>query len=29
MAMKRTLIKCGWLVTLDPAIGKIKGGEIL
>jgi 5-methylthioadenosine/S-adenosylhomocysteine deaminase len=29
MAMKRTLIKCGWLVTLDPAIGEIKGGEIL
>ena len=27
--MKRTLIKCGWLVTLDPKIGEIKGGELL
>jgi cytosine/adenosine deaminase-related metal-dependent hydrolase len=27
--MKRVLIKCGWLVTLDPAIGDFKGGEIL
>jgi cytosine/adenosine deaminase-related metal-dependent hydrolase len=27
--MKRTLIKCGWLVTLDSAIGDIKGGELL
>ena len=27
--MKSTLIKCGWLVTLDPAIGEIKGGELL
>src|SRR5688572_18050095 len=27
--MKRVLIQCGWLVTLDPAIGDFKGGEIL
>lgn len=27
--MKRVLIKCGWLVTLDSAIGDIKGGELL
>ena len=27
--MKSTLIKCGFLVTLDPAIGEIKGGELL
>jgi 5-methylthioadenosine/S-adenosylhomocysteine deaminase len=27
--MKSTLIKCGWLVTLDPAIGEMKGGELL
>ena len=27
--MKRVLIKCGWLVTLDPAIGDFKGGELL
>ena len=27
--MKRVLIKCGWLVTLDPTIGEIKGGELL
>ena len=27
--MKRVLIKCGWLVTLDPGIGEIKGGELL
>ena len=27
--MKRTLIKCGWLVTLDAAIGDMKGGELL
>jgi cytosine/adenosine deaminase-related metal-dependent hydrolase len=27
--MKRTLIKCGWLVTLDPGIGDFKGGELL
>jgi 5-methylthioadenosine/S-adenosylhomocysteine deaminase len=27
--MKRILVKCGWLVTLDPAIGEIKGGELL
>ena len=27
--MKSTLIKCGWLVTLDPKIGDIKGGELL
>ena len=27
--MKRVLIKCGWLVTLDPKIGDFKGGELL
>ena len=27
--MKRILIKCGWLVTLDPNIGEMKGGELL
>jgi 5-methylthioadenosine/S-adenosylhomocysteine deaminase len=27
--MKRVLIQCGWLVTLDPAIGDFKGGELL
>jgi len=27
--MKRVLIKCGWLVTLDSRIGEMKGGEIL
>jgi cytosine/adenosine deaminase-related metal-dependent hydrolase len=27
--MKRVLIKCGWLVTLDPGIGEIRGGELL
>ena len=27
--MKRVLIKCGWLVTLDPKIGEMKGGELL
>jgi cytosine/adenosine deaminase-related metal-dependent hydrolase len=27
--MKRTLIQCGWLVTLDPEIGDFKGGELL
>jgi cytosine/adenosine deaminase-related metal-dependent hydrolase len=27
--MKRTLIKCGWLVTLDDAIGDFEGGELL
>jgi 5-methylthioadenosine/S-adenosylhomocysteine deaminase len=27
--MKRVLIKCGWLVTLDPAIGDFRGGELL
>jgi 5-methylthioadenosine/S-adenosylhomocysteine deaminase len=27
--MKRVLIKCGWLVTLDPAIGELKDGELL
>lgn len=29
MATKRTLIKCGWLVTLDETIGEIKDGELL
>jgi cytosine/adenosine deaminase-related metal-dependent hydrolase len=27
--MKRVLIKCGWLVTLDPSIGEMKDGELL
>jgi cytosine/adenosine deaminase-related metal-dependent hydrolase len=27
--MKRVLIKCGWLVTLDHGIGDFKGGELL
>jgi len=27
--MKRVLIKCGWLVTLDPAIGDFRNGELL
>ena len=27
--MKRVLIKCGWLVTLDPKIGDFRGGEVL
>ncbi len=27
--MNRTLIKCGWLVTLDASVGDIRGGEIL
>jgi 5-methylthioadenosine/S-adenosylhomocysteine deaminase len=27
--MKRVLIKCGWLVTLDSRIGNFKGGELL
>jgi cytosine/adenosine deaminase-related metal-dependent hydrolase len=27
--MKRTLIKCGWLVTLDDAIGDHESGELL
>jgi cytosine/adenosine deaminase-related metal-dependent hydrolase len=27
--MKRVLIQCGWLVTLDPEIGDFKGGELL
>ena len=27
--MKRVLIRCGWLVTLDPDIGDFKGGELL
>jgi cytosine/adenosine deaminase-related metal-dependent hydrolase len=27
--MKRVLIKCGWLVTLDPAVGEFRGGELL
>ena len=25
--MQRVLIKCGWLVTLDPAIGDFKGAD--
>src|SRR5262245_42785609 len=27
--MKRVLIECGWLVTLDPAVGDFKGGQLL
>jgi cytosine/adenosine deaminase-related metal-dependent hydrolase len=27
--MKRVLVKCGWLVTLDPKIGNIRDGELL
>ena len=27
--MKRVLIRCGWLVTLDPDVGDFKGGELL
>jgi 5-methylthioadenosine/S-adenosylhomocysteine deaminase len=27
--MKRVLIKCGWLVTLDPGIGSIRNGGLL
>ena len=27
--MKRVLIRCGWLVTLDPDIGDFKHGELL
>ena len=27
--MKRVLIRCGWLVTLDPEIGDFRNGEIL
>jgi 5-methylthioadenosine/S-adenosylhomocysteine deaminase len=27
--MKRVLIKCGWLVTLDAGIGDFRGGELL
>jgi len=27
--MKRTLIQCGWLVTLDDAIGDFHGAELL
>jgi cytosine/adenosine deaminase-related metal-dependent hydrolase len=27
--MKRVLIKCGWLVTLDSGVGTLKGGELL
>src|SRR4029079_10699617 len=27
--VKRVLVKCGWLVTLDPGIGEIKGGELI
>ena len=27
--MKRVLIRCGWLVTLDPKLGDFKGGELL
>jgi len=27
--MKQTLIKCGWLVTLDSKIGEMKDGELL
>ena len=27
--MKRVLIRCGWLVTLDPTLGDFKNGELL
>ena len=27
--MERVLIKCSWLVTLDPTIGYFKNGEVL
>jgi len=27
--VKRVLIRCGWLVTLDPAIGDFRDGELL
>ena len=27
--MKRTLIECGWLVTMDDAIGDFRGAQIL
>ncbi len=27
--MKRVLIRCGWLVTLDPKVGDFKNGELL
>ena len=27
--MKRTLVRCGWLVTLDPKIGDFKNAELL
>jgi 5-methylthioadenosine/S-adenosylhomocysteine deaminase len=27
--MKRVLIRCGWLVTLDPSLGEFQGGELL
>ena len=27
--MKRSLIQCGWVVTMDPAIGDLKDAEIL
>src|SRR3974390_612577 len=29
MTSKLTLVRCGWLVTLDPAIGDFRGGELL
>ncbi len=25
--MKRVLIRCGWLVTLDPEVGDFRSGE--
>lgn len=27
--MKKTLVKCGWLVTQDPSVGNLTGGELL
>lgn len=27
--MKRTLLKCGWIVSMDETIGEMEGGEIL
>ena len=27
--MKRVLVKCGWLVTMDREIGDFRGGELM
>ncbi len=29
LPVKRVLIRCGWLVTLDPNIGDFRSGELL